>query len=234
MWHNHNFTMLQESFLCAKRTITTIYSTILLHKCLLPCRRVPQNIINVISCLHSACFQLCSVNYSPNWWKTVIWEEELLNKLFFLRTKSILVASYWLNPWCHMDYFTDVLTMILCLNRANIPAVYGGSGLLQFIKHILICDPKMNNMNKSNYFCHITTAHVPWWVKFLRGCPRQQFTYRQYILTQMTMCRVHTVYYLRHASLSIHIIHSMYTFYIMYRYIHTIIFEGATDYRVSN
>ncbi len=27
---------------------------------------------------------------------------------------------------------------------------------------------------KSNHFyCHITTAHVPWWVKFLRACSRQ-------------------------------------------------------------
>ncbi len=27
---------------------------------------------------------------------------------------------------------------------------------------------------KSNHFyCHITTAHVPWWVKFLRVCSRQ-------------------------------------------------------------
>ncbi len=27
---------------------------------------------------------------------------------------------------------------------------------------------------KSNdFYCHITTAHVPWWVKFLRACSRQ-------------------------------------------------------------
>ncbi len=62
---------------------------------------------------------------------------------------------------------------------------------------------------KSNHFyCHITTAQVPWWVKFLRACSRQCktifFTYRQclYLQTvQKTMCKktyiysVHTVYY---------------------------------------
>ncbi len=45
---------------------------------------------------------------------------------------------------------------------------------------------------KSNHFyCHITTARVPWWVKFLRACSRQcrktkQFTYRQYTFTDCT------------------------------------------------
>ncbi len=45
--------------------------------------------------------------------------------------------------------------------------------------------------SKSNHFyCHITTAQVPWWVKFLRACSRQckkqQFTYGQYIFTDCT------------------------------------------------
>ncbi len=40
---------------------------------------------------------------------------------------------------------------------------------------------------KSNHFyCHITTAQVPWWVKFLWACSRQCknffFTYLQYTL----------------------------------------------------
>ncbi len=45
--------------------------------------------------------------------------------------------------------------------------------------------------SKSNHFyCHITTAQVPWWVKFLRACSRQckkqQFTYGQCIFTDCT------------------------------------------------
>ncbi len=46
---------------------------------------------------------------------------------------------------------------------------------------------------KSNHFyCHITTAQVPWWVKFLRACSRQckkkqkKITYGQYIFTDYT------------------------------------------------
>ncbi len=51
------------------------------------------------------------------------------------------------------------------------------------------------NQIKSNQikslFCHITTAQVPWWGKFLRACSRQckktkQFTYGQYIFTDCT------------------------------------------------
>ncbi len=41
---------------------------------------------------------------------------------------------------------------------------------------------------KSNHFyCHITTAQVPWWVKFLWACSRQckkiKITYGQYVFT---------------------------------------------------
>ncbi len=35
---------------------------------------------------------------------------------------------------------------------------------------------KSSNQIKSNqitFYCHITTAHVPWWVTFLRACSRQ-------------------------------------------------------------
>ncbi len=32
-----------------------------------------------------------------------------------------------LNLWRHMDYFTDVLAMFLCVDRGDILAVYGGS-----------------------------------------------------------------------------------------------------------
>ncbi len=44
-----------------------------------------------------------------------------------------------------MDYFTDVLTKFLGLERGSSVAVYGGSEeLLDFIRNILICVPKMN------------------------------------------------------------------------------------------
>ncbi len=58
--------------------------------------------------------------------------------------------------------------------------------------HYMQCVFIHTNQIKSNHFyCHITTAQVPWWVKFLRACSRQcnkkqQFTYRQYIFTDCT------------------------------------------------
>ncbi len=41
-------------------------------------------------------------------------------------------------------------------------------------KDIFICIHIYSISHKSNrFYCHITTAHVPWWVKFLRACSRQ-------------------------------------------------------------
>ncbi len=75
---------------------------------------------------------------------------------------------------------------------------------------------------KSNHFyCHITTAQVPWWVKFLwacsRQCKKQQFTYGQYIFTDCTEDNVqnthtytqYTVYYKDILNYQLHIIHRM-------------------------
>ncbi len=44
---------------------------------------------------------------------------------------------------------------------------------------------KSNQIKSNHFYCHITTAQVPWWVKFLWACSRQckkqqqQFTYGQ-------------------------------------------------------
>ncbi len=44
-----------------------------------------------------------------------------------------------------MDYFNDVLTKFLDIDRVRILAVYGRvRELSEFIKNILICVPKMN------------------------------------------------------------------------------------------
>ncbi len=31
---------------------------------------------------------------------------------------------------------------------------------------------KLLGIKSNHFYCHITTAHVPWWVKFLRACSR--------------------------------------------------------------
>ncbi len=53
------------------------------------------------------------------------------------RTQSILVSfvKLRLNHWCHMDYFNDVLTMFLDLDRVRILAVYGRVKELLGIHH---------------------------------------------------------------------------------------------------
>ncbi len=98
--------------------------------------------------------------------------------------------------------------------------------------------------DKSNHFyCHITTAHVPLWVTFLRVCSRQcrnnlhiDSTYLQtytednvqntHTYTQYTQCTIKT-----YLQLSIHILHSMYTLYIVYTYTHNNMRKkDATDY----
>ncbi len=57
--------------------------------------------------------------------------DKLLNKVFcfsFAHKKySRSFVKLQLNPWCHMDYFTDLLAMFLDLDRVRIIAVYGGS-----------------------------------------------------------------------------------------------------------
>ncbi len=49
---------------------------------------------------------------------------------------------------------------------------------------------------KSNqFYCHITTAHVPWWVKFLRACYILTDFYRWQCAEYTYKYSVHTVYY---------------------------------------
>ncbi len=50
-----------------------------------------------------------------------------------------------LNHWCHMDYFTDFLTMFLSLGIFNLHcSLCRVRKLLDFIKNILICGSKIN------------------------------------------------------------------------------------------
>ncbi len=51
-------------------------------------------------------------------------------------------------------------------------------GQIQKIKkiYIYICCiyySKSNQIKSNHFYCHITTAQVPWWVKFLWACSRQ-------------------------------------------------------------
>ncbi len=65
-------------------------------------------------------------------------------KLFFLfslctKKYSCSFVKLYLNIWCHMDYFNDVLTTFLGLERGSSIAVYAGSKKLSdFIKKISV------------------------------------------------------------------------------------------------
>ncbi len=83
---------------------------------------------------------------APGWCRG----HELLNKViifvFFAHKKySRSFVKLQLNHGCHMDYFNNVFTTFLDLDRVKILAVYGRvRELSEFIKNILICVPKMN------------------------------------------------------------------------------------------
>ncbi len=64
--------------------------------------------------------------------------------LFSLRTKafSYSFVKLWLNRWCHMDYFTNVLAVSGPGNIAV--ALLSTEGQRDLIKNIIICVPKMN------------------------------------------------------------------------------------------
>ncbi len=97
---------------------------------------------------------------------------------------------------------------------------------------------------KSNHFyCHIPTAQLPWWVKFLWACSRQCKKKIIYIWTvhiyrtEDNVQKTHTytqytVYYKDILSYQLHIIHRMYTIYTLCS-LYIVICEGATDYKLT-
>ncbi len=120
---------LQEYFLCAKKTIITIYSTIFVPE--LPYSAILKStlhwgVISIVYVQHARALSLninnadCTdyvLGYSPKWRKTVTRGQELSNKLLFAM-------------------FLDLGTLQLrcCLWRVR--------ELSEFIKNILNCVPK--------------------------------------------------------------------------------------------
>ncbi len=119
---------------------------------------------------------------------------------------SFYTHSYYING--HKVSSNSNVVSIQTVRYFGRTAIYS---MLYF--NLFICLPNIFvpltcNMNqiksKSNHFyCHITTAQVPWWVKFLRACSRQckklntkqnnnlhmDSTYIQTV--QKTMCKIH-------------------------------------------
>ncbi len=130
-------------------------------------------------------------------------------------------VKLWLKYWCHMDNLSLLMSLLpFWVWKYLLHCfLWRVTELLDFIKNIF----------KSNHFyCHITTAQVPWWVKFLwacsRQCKKQQFTYGQYIFTDCAkytyIYSVHIVYYKDILNFQTHYtpyghIYIMYTIYTL-------------------
>ncbi len=105
------------------------------------CVRVTQLTQNSIRCL--------LIWYSPRWRYRVTRRRQIVELslflLFFAHKKySRSFVKLQLNPWCHMDYFNDVLATFLSLDRGNVLAVYERvRELSDFIKNIRIGVPKV-------------------------------------------------------------------------------------------
>ncbi len=94
---------------------------------------------------YTVCIQWMFSKMAPGWRRG----DKLLNKVvFFSFAHKKYYRSFvklWLNPWCHVDYFTDLLATFLDLDRVRTLAVYGRvRELTGCIKNILICVLKMN------------------------------------------------------------------------------------------
>ncbi len=80
----------------------------------------------------SSCFNVYVSWYSrERTSKTDREEKKLLNEViifvyFAHKKSSCSFVKLWLNHWRHMDYFNDVLTTFLGLERGSCVAVYGG------------------------------------------------------------------------------------------------------------
>ncbi len=98
---------------------------------------------------------------------------------------------------------------------------------------------KVLNQIKSNHFCHITTAQVPWWVKFLWACSRQRKKttttiyiwtvhiyrlYRRQCAKYTYIYSVHIVYYKDTLNYQRHIIHCMGTSTLCTVSIHNVVY----------
>ncbi len=64
------------------------------------------------------------LGHSPKWWKTVTRGGGALLKKKFFRN----FVKWRLNPWCHIDYFTDVLATFLYVTLVVVISVLAMAG----------------------------------------------------------------------------------------------------------
>ncbi len=148
---------------------------------------------------------------------------------------SITKISYWK---CIFDFRPNEHIRFWCFGKSNknkITLVHHCSSLFCNALHMTQIKIKSNH-----FYCHITTAQVPWWVKFLRACSTQCKKTKNYLHIDSTYtCRlyrrqcakntyiysVHTVYYKTYLVTNTHCTHST-----LRTHLYIVICEGVTDY----
>ncbi len=94
---------------------------------------------------------LVNVHRRLTWKRRNCWKKVVIFVFFAYKKYSSSFIKLWLNQWCHMDYFNNVLTTFLGLERVRCVAethththTHRVRNLSDFIKNIIICVPKMN------------------------------------------------------------------------------------------
>ncbi len=74
---------------------------------------------------------MLKVNLDVTILKCRVWSIFILDLVIFVffayKKYSCSFVTLWLNHWCHMDYFNNVLTTFLGIERVSYVAVYAGS-----------------------------------------------------------------------------------------------------------
>ncbi len=94
--------------------------------------RVAQLTQKSIRCLHSVdILQNGTIGRRRIWIKSFFFSHKMYSHSFI---------KLWLNPWCHMDYFTDLLATFLDLDHVRTLAVMEGLRALRFHqKYLNLC-----------------------------------------------------------------------------------------------
>ncbi len=152
MWHqwfNHNVIKLRAYFLSI-----TYVNNVCMQICCLCSDQSVNNVNRVFAyvrcCWHRTAYVVYVCDTLQNGAKGWRGGDKLFNKVIifvFVGQKKYYRSfiTLRLNHWCHMDYFYNLLATFLSLDHVRILAVYGCvRELLECIKNILICVPKMN------------------------------------------------------------------------------------------
>ncbi len=125
-----------------------------------------------------------------------------------IETGTISGECDWVSTNKHNDCCSSALLCLLKNNLASSLHLWCPESLSgpRHVNRASMTITLLRNQNKywiksnqiNHFYCHITTAHVPWWDKLLRACPRQcrnnlhiYSTYSTYRLIQMTMYNIH-------------------------------------------